>query len=185
MKFSFVKGIVLWACVAVLVAYVVLTFSQDLLAQSKNRLTTIILVRHAEKDTMRTDPPLTEAGWKRARALARLLEDSKVRSTHSTQFRRTTETMLPLDSLFGITNEVFPVDRDSIEQHAQTLVKHFLAEHNGETIVAASHSNVLPLIIKALGVGEEIKIDESDYTNVFIVTVSQDLRSTMVRLRVE
>ncbi len=151
----------------------------------KKSLTTIILVRHAEKDTMKTDPPLSATGWSRARLFARMFKDSGVRSTHSTQYRRTIDTMQPLDSLLKITNEVISVDRDSIEQHSVFMAKHFLSDHNGETVIMASHSNVIPSIIKALGIETEVTIDESDYTNVFIVTAGQNVKSAMVRLRIE
>jgi phosphohistidine phosphatase SixA len=154
-------------------------------AGEKNSLTTIILVRHAEKDTMKTDPPLSATGWNRARLYARMFKDSGVRSTHSTQFRRTITTMQPLDSLLSITNEVIPVDRDSIEQHSVFVAKHFLSDHNGETVIMAGHSNVIPSIIKALGIETEVTIDESDYTNAFIVTAGPNVKSTMVRLRIE
>ena len=139
--------------------------------QGKEARTTIILVRHAEKDTMKTDPPLTATGRARARLLARILGLSGAHSTHSTQYRRTVETVAPLDSALGIANEVIPANPDSLEAYASALVGHLLTIHKGETTVVSSHSNVLPMLIRAFGVTTPVMIDDRDYDNLFVITV--------------
>jgi broad specificity phosphatase PhoE len=154
-----------------------------LFAQKSAGPTTIILVRHAEKDTMKTDPPLTPRGWERARLLGRILGASGARSTHSTQYRRTSETVAPLDSALGIANEVIEANPDSLEAYARRLAKHLLSAHRGETTVVASHSNVIPLILRALGITERVEISDADYDNLFVVTAAGKGTPALVRLQ--
>lgn len=154
-----------------------------LVAQEKQPPTTIILVRHAEKDTMKIDPPLKPKGRERAQLLSRMLRESGARSTHSTQYRRTSETVAPLDSLLGITNEVIDADPDSLAAHAAGLVRHLLSAHKGETTVVASHSNVIPLLMQALGIAAPVEIGDADYDNVFIITVGPGAQPALLRLR--
>lgn len=151
--------------------------------QGRETPTTIILVRHAEKDTASYDPPLTARGRERARRLAVMLAASGVRSTHSTQYLRTRETVAPLDSLLAIANEVVEADRDSLGAHVAALVGHLLSAHRGETSVVASHSNVLPLILLALGVEPGITITDAEYDDLFIVTTGGTARPAFVRLQ--
>jgi broad specificity phosphatase PhoE len=157
--------------------------ASPVLAQGNGVRTTIFLVRHAEKDTMKTDPPLTAVGRARAQLLARILKLSGVRSTHSTQYRRTVETVAPLDSSLGIANEVFSSSAESLASHVAALVAHLLSAHKGETTVVASHSNVLPMLLKALGVQTPVEIGDHDYDNLFVVTVGGGGKATLVRLQ--
>ena len=57
---------------------------------SSNSVPLIILVRHAEKAcTLSDDPPLSQAGEKRAEDLASVLGGAKVRHIVTSDFRRT------------------------------------------------------------------------------------------------
>jgi broad specificity phosphatase PhoE len=152
-----------------------------LAAQERSPATTIILVRHAEKDTMKHDPPLTARGRERAQLLARMFAGSGVRSTHSTHFLRTAETVAPLDSALGIANEIWEVDPDSLEAHAAALALHLLERHRGETAVVASHSNVLPLILRALGIATPVEIGEKEYDGVWVITAAKGAQPAMLR----
>ncbi len=57
---------------------------------SQERPTTVIVVRHAERAAVEgQDPPLSEAGEQRARALIEAVGDAGVRAIYATQFQRT------------------------------------------------------------------------------------------------
>jgi broad specificity phosphatase PhoE len=57
---------------------------------------TVILSRHAEKAAAPPkDPPLTEAGKKRAEVLAFMLADAGVDAIYVTEFQRTKQTAAP------------------------------------------------------------------------------------------
>ncbi len=169
--------------IAAALTVLILLAAPPLQAQGNGVRTTIVLVRHAEKDTMKTDPPLTMQGRARAQLLARILKLSGVHSTHSTQYKRTVDTVAPLDSALGITNEVYPSNPESLASNVATLVRHILAEHKGETTVISSHSNILPMLIRAFGVASSVEIGDHDYDNLFIVTVGGGGKATLVRLQ--
>jgi broad specificity phosphatase PhoE len=62
------------------------------------------------------------------------------------------------------------------------LVEHLLSAHAGETTLVASHSNVIPLILEALGLAAPA-IGDSDYDNLFIVTAQKKAQPNMLRLQ--
>ncbi|MBL8737418.1 MAG: nuclear transport factor 2 family protein, partial [Planctomycetes bacterium] len=59
-------------------------------------VTTVILVRHAEKGADGDDPELTEAGRARAEALVRTLRDVPIDAVWHSEYRRTALTVAPL-----------------------------------------------------------------------------------------
>jgi phosphohistidine phosphatase SixA len=81
--------------------------------QPENRsgdLPTLILVRHADKAAQPADdPPLTQAGAKRAQDLAATLRNAGVTAIITTQLRRTRETAQPLATALGLVPHVVKV----------------------------------------------------------------------------
>src|SRR5262245_34068932 len=89
-----VKFFIVWAAAKLLVGIV-----SPVLAQASTDLAPlVILVRHAEKACTNSDddPPLSQAGKKRAEALAAALASAGVKRVITTDFRRTNETAGPL-----------------------------------------------------------------------------------------
>ncbi|GEO02711.1 phosphoglycerate mutase [Adhaeribacter aerolatus] len=130
--------------------------------------TTVYVVRHAEKDTRNSndqDPELTDAGRKRALALKAYLEDVKVDAFFSTPYKRNQQTITPLAQ--GRPIQFY-------ESHAYTLLRDkILAEYKGKTVVVVGHSNTVLPIIEAFGAKKPIsEITDSDYDNIFKLTVS-------------
>lgn len=131
-------------------------------------VTTVYVVRHAEKESAEIggrDPSLNEQGRARAAALAEMLGDDDVNAVFATEYKRTQETVAPLAAALGV-----PV-RESAAAQPQELAETILDEFVGATVVVAAHSNTVPLILAALGVEEEIVIDESEYGDLFVVVV--------------
>lgn len=108
-------------------------------------LTTILLIRHAERDTMwlGTDMPLRAAGERRARELARVLEEAGVTAIYVTKWRRNRETALPLAAALGESLRV--LEGRDFEAQARTL-----RAHEGETIAVIGHSDTVPQLHEAL-----------------------------------
>jgi len=108
-------------------------------------LTTIFLVRHAEKDTLflGTDPPLDRAGQTRARELARVLGEAGVDAIYVTEWRRNRETAAPLAAALGESLQVLR-GRDFVAQAK------ILRAHRGETVVVIGHSDTVPMLHEAL-----------------------------------
>ena len=96
---------------------------------AQDTLTTIILVRHAEKGFDEDgDPSLTEEGKERALELSRILKEEKIDGIFTTPFKRTRETIEPLASIKNIEIiEYNPFKMDEImniigEKKGQKLV---------------------------------------------------------------
>jgi phosphohistidine phosphatase SixA len=108
-------------------------------------LTTILLVRHAERDTMwlGADMPLSRAGERRAEELARVLCESGASAIYVTEWRRNRETAEPLARELGDTLRVL-AGRDFAAQARQ------LRAHRGETVVVIGHSDTVPQLHEAL-----------------------------------
>ena len=126
----------------------------------------VVIVRHAEKAAEGgNDPDLSPAGIARAEVLAQMLRDAKISSIFTSEFKRTQQTAAPVAKLLGITSTVVPgKDPAALATKLKNL--------NGNTLVVG-HGNTIPELVKSLGIGEQIEIQESDYTQVFIVTLGE------------
>ncbi|MGH9856121.1 MAG: histidine phosphatase family protein [Blastocatellia bacterium] len=78
------------------------------LPQSDFKVTTVYLVRHAEKAATPTaDPPLLEAGNQRAQELAQTLGKARIKTIYTSQYLRTKQTAEPLAKQLGIALTVY------------------------------------------------------------------------------
>src|SRR5438034_11317250 len=68
-------------------------------------VTTVILVRHAEKniEPSNPDPDLSPAGRARAQELVHVLGEEGVNAIYATQYRRTQDTVRPLAAKHGLS----------------------------------------------------------------------------------
>jgi len=155
---------------AVLLQFLVAAWTVSLLA-AEQPTTTIILVRHAEKQAESGDPSLSNDGRARAEALARTLADAGVTGLSATPYRRTQQTLEPLAGQKSLDIEVQPVDLSSPEAYAHDLVAGLLETYAGGTVVVAGHSNTVPLLLGALGVAEPRSIGDDEYDDLFVVQV--------------
>ena len=160
----------LWA-VAVLLA--------TSLAAAPNPVTTVILVRHAEKASQEDDSPLTPAGTERAKELARVLAGVKIDAIYTTQFRRVQDTASPIATALGMT----PVVRNTGPTYATDLAKHIRATHAGQTVLVVGHSNSTINLMKALGATDVSPMPESEYDNLFVLTDVEGAAPKVVALR--
>jgi lysophospholipase L1-like esterase/phosphohistidine phosphatase SixA len=139
-------------------------------------VSTVILVRHAEKmSASNDDVPLSEAGHGRAKELARVLAGTKIDAIYTTQWQRTKQTAEPVARAKGIT----PVVVESGKTHADEIVKRV---RGGQTTLVVGHSNSTPEVIRALGVADPPAITDSEYDNLFIVTLAGG-KAKLVSLR--
>jgi broad specificity phosphatase PhoE len=141
-------------------------------------VTTVVIVRHAEKAAAPPDnPPLSTEGQARAQTLARILEGANVRGVYATEFPRTQQTVQPLAERLGLpVTQVNAGDADG-------LVKHIMSNHRGETVVVAGHSNTVPLIIEKLKGGQVPAIADTEYDRLFIVNVYRFGKARVLQLR--
>ncbi len=163
--------------------FLAVIFYCSLLAQQSGGFTTVILVRHAEKDTNGTNPPLTERGMERAGGLDRALGDTRVTTIYVTQYLRTQQTALVVAMHDSVKPIVFDVDLSKPRESGEAVAKDILANHKGGTILVSSHSNVIPFIIDALGGGWIGNLDERNYDNLFILTRCSSGAAQLLRLK--
>jgi len=129
--------------------------------------TVAIIVRHAEKAVApANDPPLTDAGTARARALAAALADANVQAVITPQLLRTRETARPLAETRGLTMET--VQTGAVAAHAQAVAD-AVRKHAGKTVLVVGHSNTVAPIIAALGGPKLADLCDSQYANLFTV----------------
>ena len=107
---------------------------------------------------------MSPAGHERANALARILKDSQITAIFVTEFKRTQETAAPTAKETHITPTIVP-SRDV----AGLAVK--LRAVNGNALVVG-HGNTIPDLMKALGIAIAINIPDADYTEIFVVSLS-------------
>jgi broad specificity phosphatase PhoE len=140
-------------------------------------VTTIILVRHAERDTVLIGPdhPLRATGLVRAQALARTLGDAGVSAIYVTPWLRNRQTAMPLATALGESLIVVdPVDE---------TVRRLRTRHWGETVLVVGHSNTVPEIVTAL-TGRPFPTPERvAYDAMWVVTLGRDGRATLLTLR--
>lgn len=145
----------------------VLVLSLPAFAHDPNAVTTVILVRHAEKvtTTESKDPELTAAGQERSKELARVLAGAGVSAIFTTPFARTRNTAAPLAAALGLE----PIEIAGGKTYADDLVKR-LADYPGRTVLVVGHSNTTPDVMGRLGIEAPPSIADSQYDDLFIVT---------------
>lgn len=145
--------------------------------------TTVILVRHAEKEVVEgSDPQLSEAGRLRAAELARQLVDADVvagiDAIYSTPYRRTEETVQPVATALGLAINSYDA------KNTETIVDEIVKTHKGQIILVVGHSNTVPALIGNMGASKKVpEIDENEYDNIYIVSIPWFGKTKTIRLR--
>jgi broad specificity phosphatase PhoE len=145
------------------------------------RLTTVILVRHAEKADTTPDTSLSAAGIERAKELARSLAGTPIAAIYTTQFARTRETAAPIAAALKITPVV--VEAGGAKSYAAEMAARIRSDHSGQTVLVVGHSNTTRDVIKQLGVVDPPAIADSQFDDLFIVTITEGAAPSLVSLR--
>src|SRR2546423_9777739 len=142
-------------------------------------VTTVIIIRHAEKiiDPNNPDVDLSPAGQARAQELARMFGDAGINALYATQYKRTQETVKPLADKLGLRVNVIN------SKNTNDLLAQIRAQNSGQIIFIAGHNNSVPEIIAALGGPKYPTIPESDYDNLFVVTVYRTGQAKVVKMK--
>lgn len=167
----FVFGALFIVFAAVVVLAYFATFSRP--------VTTVILVRHAEKvlDPNNSDPDLTPAGQARAQEIARMFANAGVNTIYATQLKRTQQTVQPLSGQTGV--RVTTLNANQTDE----LVNQILTNHRGQTVFVAGHNNTVPAVLSALTGESYALIPESEYDNLYIVTIYRVGKAKVLKLK--
>ncbi len=137
--------------------------------------TVIVVVRHAEKasDDPR-DPSLSEAGRKRAQALAESLARAGLDAVYTTQFRRTRQTAEPAAQAAGVEPQVRPVSADNAPGYGAGLLAEIRALPAGSTVLVVGHSNTVPGLVEAFSGQRVPEMPETEYDRYTVVVLGED-----------
>ncbi len=135
------------------------------MATAADAVPVFVVVRHTEKaSTGGNDPELSVAGQKRAEALAHILKDSQITAVFVTEFKRTQQTAVPTARAAHLSPTVVPAG------DIPGLIAKLRAV-NGNALVVG-HGNTIPDLMKALGIAIPINVPEDDYTEIFLVSLT-------------
>jgi 2,3-bisphosphoglycerate-dependent phosphoglycerate mutase len=134
---------------------------------------TIILVRHAEKDTSATankqDPDLNDLGRKRAERLSDILLKYKPQQIFSTRYRRTRMSAEPL------ANNVFENYRLQTQIYDFNEPEEFAAQLlqlKTKCVVVFGHSNTTPTLANLLVKQTKYKdLTDAEYDKIFVIKI--------------
>jgi broad specificity phosphatase PhoE len=144
--------------------------------------TTVIVIRHAEKETISgPDPALSAAGQSRATLLAQMFGDTKnpvrLDAIYVSATLRSRQTAAPLAARLGIVPIVAPAD------DTKSLALQALRANSGKRVLIVGHANTVPAIVAALSGRRDIpSMDEKDFSTMYIVTVPRIGRANVLHL---
>ena len=143
--------------------------------------TTILLVRHAERQDAppapgECPPPglgiqtstgtsITDAGRERAAVLAHVAGEAGVAAIYVTDICRSQTTAKPLADRANV-----PVVQLGAAD-VQGLIDHIRTNQRGRTVLVSSHTDRIPQIVSALGASPVPTVADTDYDNLWVITV--------------
>jgi len=151
----------IFVCILILFAFVSIAVAQE--------RKTIILVRHAEKDTSETtdsmDPPLSVAGAARAQLLVKRIGKYHPGAIYSTDYKRTRSTVEPLAKKRGLTVQIYDAARpqDLVNGIMSSMTKRF---------VIVGHSNTIPPLANLI-TGKDLfkNLQDPEYSVIWVIRI--------------
>ncbi|MEP7029173.1 MAG: phosphoglycerate mutase family protein [Candidatus Eisenbacteria bacterium] len=146
---------------------------------SDSTLTTVILVRHAEKNP---HPPGGDAGLNahgllRARELARVLAGAEVSAIYASQYGRTQLTGAPLAEAISDSVRVYDAN------HLDALAARIRAEDHGRTVLVIGHGDTIGPTIEAL-TGQALgKPEPAPYDGMWVLTLREGGGFKLLRMK--
>jgi broad specificity phosphatase PhoE len=145
--------------------------------------TTVIVVRHAEKELGTIDDaPLSQIGEQRAQLLARMFGDregpGRIAAIFASNTRRAQLTAAPLAERLRIG-----VDTMTDAGDVQGLARTIRTRHRGQRVLVIGHSNTVPEIVRAVSRNIHVPpMADDEYSTIYIVTVPTLGRASVLKL---
>jgi phosphohistidine phosphatase SixA len=146
--------------------------------------TTIVLIRHAEKQLGAIDDaPLTPQGELRAARVAVMFGDAnafgRVQRIYVTDTRRSQQTAAGLAQRLNLK----PVVVDA-KSSSQELARGVLHENHGGLALIVGHSNTVPRLVAALSEANDVPaIDDQEFDTMYVVTVPTIGKASVLRMK--
>ena len=146
--------------------------------------TTIVLVRHAEKELGAiSDAPLSPEGETRAARLAQMFGDAsafgRVQKIYVTNTRRTQQTANGVAQRVAVEPIVVEAKTSSAD-----LARQVLRENRGGRALVVGHSNTVPEIVASLTHSDSVPpIGDEEFDTMYVVTVPTIGRPSVLRMK--
>jgi len=146
-------------------------------SQSDSSITTLILIRHAEKmEDGSKNPQLSPLGYDRSLRLAELLQNANISSIYSTDFQRTTNTVKPIATVLSLSITTY-------NSFDAAFISSILSRHRGETVLLCGHSNTTPQLLNLLVKEEKYApLKEDEYNKIFVVSITNKGEAKVLEL---
>ena len=146
--------------------------------------TTVVLVRHAEKQLGAIDDaPLTPQGELRAARLAQMFGDAnafgRVQQIYVSDTRRSQQTAAGLAQRLNLKPVVVEGKSSSSE-----LARRVLRENRGGLAIIVGHSNTVPQLVAALSDADDVPaIEDQEFDTMYVVTVPTIGKASVLRMK--
>jgi 2,3-bisphosphoglycerate-dependent phosphoglycerate mutase len=144
--------------------------------------TTVVLVRHAEKELGTIeDPPLTSQGEQRAQLLARMFGEreglGRIAAVFASDTRRAQRTATPLAERLGL-----PITTIKGPDYDQ-IIRRIRSDYRGKSVLIVGHSNTVPELVRRLAHVKDVpEIPDAEYGTMYVVTMPTLGRASVLRL---
>jgi broad specificity phosphatase PhoE len=164
-----------------MVLFALFAFGLAVAAYRSATTTTVVLVRHAEKELGTIeDPPLAPEGERHAERLAQMFGDAgpgRIDAIYVTDARRTQQTVAPLAARLGMLPTVLPAG--DIDATAARVLR----EHRGGRVLIVAHGNTVPALVRKLSGVEVPPVGDNEYDDIYVVVVPTFGDASMLRLK--
>lgn len=149
----------------------------------------IIIVRHAERQTGEGDDSLSEEGRRRAERLAQMLRDAGVSHIFVSDRRRTLETAQPIARTRNLSPDAIPIPAEvrsgvaPSEAQVRSTLSAISRLPSTAVVLVVGHSDTVPMFLRRLGHPRPITIADTEFDNLFIVTPRSSRAPAVVRVR--
>lgn len=141
-------------------------------------ITTIYIVRHAEKDTSdpkNQDPELSVEGWERAVELAVKLKEIKLDAAFATKYKRTSQT-----AYYSAKNSKVEIQTYNA-QDFRGIAELVKTKHSGHKLLIVGHSNTVLELLEAFGAQRPLAaLSDDDYDFFFELTINQNGKTELL-----
>jgi len=143
--------------------------------------TTVVLVRHAEKELSTIDdPPLAPEGELRAERLAQMFGKisgvGRLQAIYVSDTRRAQMTAAPLAARLHLEPVVLP------GADVGALARRAMQEHRGGALLIVGHSNTIPQIVKRISGVDVAPIADDEFDLIYVVSVPSLGKASVLRL---
>jgi broad specificity phosphatase PhoE len=173
-QFAFILAL---ALTFVLISFLDVSALANAQPTESNPITTILLVRHADRGP---DDSLTPDGVARANELVHVLEKANIKAIFRTNTLRSKQTVQPLADVLSLT----PIEYAYPSNNYQDLTNPIFSSYIGQVVFVASHTDTLGAIIKALnGNPDNCRLSGNEFDNLCVISVGKSNQTSVVNLQ--